>query len=182
MVKKLKNNILFITIILNFLLIILLFSYNFIEEIYENSIINKYFQTKINNVIIDNNILEIPKINLKQPFFDINDKNNNVNKNIELLNNSVLPTENNSILAFAAHSGNGKKAFFKNLNKLNKDDLIYIYIQNNIYTYKIIDIYEEIRNGYLNILKENNLLILTTCSKNNKQLVIIAKQIKKSFK
>ena len=38
-------------------------------------------------------VLDIPKINLKRGLFPINDKNNNVDKNVEILQNSDMPNE-----------------------------------------------------------------------------------------
>ena len=39
---------------------------------------------------INYNYLEIKKINLKQPFYEINDKNNTIEKNIEILNRTIM--------------------------------------------------------------------------------------------
>lgn len=65
-------------------------------------------------------VLEIPKINLKKGFLKINDRNNNVNKNIQILENSTMPDSDGGLLVIAGHSGSGRVAFFKNLYKLKK--------------------------------------------------------------
>ena len=134
--KKVK--IIKITVII---LIISYWIYNIsgtINTINDKKLVKNYFnsndkeiakQTKDNYI----GILEIPKIKLQKGFYDINNKKNNVNKNIQVLKNSTMPSENNSVLAIASHSGNGKKAFFKNLYKLEINDQINIYYQNKIY-------------------------------------------------
>jgi len=103
-------------------------------------------------------VVEIPTIDFKRGFFNIDDRNNNVDKNIEVLINSDMPDITNGILAIAGHSGSGRTAYFKNLYKLNKN-------------------YEVDKNGIIDISrdKEQTTLVLTTCSKNKtKQVVILA--------
>ncbi len=124
-------------------------------------------------------ILKIPKINLKEGFYNINSKNNNINKSIMILKESVLPSGNGSIIYLTAHSGTGYLAFFKDLNKLNINDIIYLDIENNSYQYIVNDIYEVDKNGKIAVNHNinENYLVLTTCSKNNKQLVITSKLV-----
>ncbi|MBQ6323212.1 MAG: hypothetical protein IJI22_00070 [Bacilli bacterium] len=52
---------------------------------------------------------------------------------------------------------------------------MYLIINRKKYTYEVKDIWEEEKNGYINLNKEGkNQLILTTCSptRNNYQLVV----------
>ena len=58
-------------------------------------------------------VVEIPTIDFKRGFFNIDDRNNNVDKNIEVLINSDMPDITNGILAIAGHSGSGRTAYFK---------------------------------------------------------------------
>ena len=147
----------------------------------EQKLIKEYFNTTINdnnyNKINNNNyigILEIPTINLRKGFYNINNKNNNVNKNIQVLAKSSMPDQENSLLAIAGHSGNGRKSFFKNLDKLNINDEIIIYYNNNEYFYKINNIYEEEKDGTIEIKKDDySKLVLTTCSQKDKTKQII---------
>ncbi len=122
-------------------------------------------------------ILEIPKLNLKRGFYDVDNKKNNVNENVTILKNSTLPDVNNNILVLAAHSGNGIKSYFNKIDELDIDDIIYIYYKNIKYTYNVSTINVIDKNGLLNINYINkSQLILTTCDKNDKtkQLVIKA--------
>ncbi len=121
----------------------------------------------------------INKINLNEYFYSINDIRNNVDKGIEILKPSIMPDKENSKLFLASHSGNSNISYFKNINKLEYNDEILIYFQNNCYKYKVIDKYEIIKNGTLNIKEiEDNTVVLITCVRDtNRQLVIIGKLI-----
>lgn len=147
----------------------------------EDKLIKEYFNTTINDdsyhkINNDNyiGILEIPAINLRKGFYSINNRNNNVNKNIQVLDKSSMPDKENSLLTIAGHSGNGRKSFFKNLDKLNINDEIIIYYNNNEYFYKINNIYEEEKDGTIEIKKDDySKLVLTTCSQKDKTKQII---------
>lgn len=119
--------------------------------------------------------LKIDKLNLYQPLYSKDSSKNNVEENITILKESIMPTEEESIVFLAAHSGNGKIAFFEELDTLDIGDIINLEYKNTNYQYKITDIWEENKNGYIHVNKNNNKqLILTTCSptKKNKQLII----------
>ncbi len=127
-------------------------------------------------------IIEIPKINLKRGFYDIQSKKNNVNNNVTILEHSTLPNIKNNILVLASHSGNGIKSYFKNIDTLQINDQILLYYQNNLYVYLISDIYKIEKNGILNISYiDNSQLILTTCDKNDKNKQLVIKSILKEI-
>ena len=121
-------------------------------------------------------VLEIPSINFKRGFLDINDKNNTVSKNIQVLNGSEYPNVVNGNFMIAGHSGSGRIAFFKNLYKLSKGEESYIYYKNKKYIYKMIESYEVQKTGIVPIKNYENKTILTliTCSQDeSKQIVFI---------
>ena len=125
----------------------------------------------------DNSIgyLEINKINLKEKLYNINSKENNIEQNITILKESILPDKDNSIMFIAAHSGIGKIAYFEELDELKPNDEIILNINNKTYKYIVKEYWEEKKNGYINVNKESKKqLILTTCSpnKDNYQLII----------
>ena len=180
MIKKRKFKLLYLIIIITSVTIFAIYYiYNYSLRKYENYLIENFFETNFNNNTenINNKIqspnhyigvLEIPKINLQKGFLDINNKNNNVNKNIEVLKYSNMP----SFIAIAGHSGNGLKSYFKNLYKLSILDDIYIYYDNKKYHYQVKDIYEQTKNGTIEINKtEDSELILTD---KTKQIIISA--------
>lgn len=121
-------------------------------------------------------ILKIPKINLERGLVDRNSYSNNVNYNIQILSNSSMPDEKNGNVILAAHSGNGRTAFFKNIDKLVINDEVIIDYKNKTYKYKIINIYDIEKTGKAKIIRNNNVntLTLVTCRHNtNNQIIVI---------
>lgn len=119
--------------------------------------------------------ITIKKIGINQNLYKIDSIENNVEKNITILEGSNLFDEDNALTIIAAHSGTGPIAYFKNLDKLKQNDEIEIYYKDHYYTYIIKDIWNTKKTGSINIPKQNNKqLVLTTCSpnKNNYQLII----------
>ena len=137
---------------------------------------------KINNEVKEEylGILKIPKINLQEGFYNINSKNNNINKSITILKESSMPDINGSIIYLTAHSGYGYLAFFKDLDKLELGDLITIDIKDNSYQYIVSNIYEMDKTGKIEVNHNinENYIVLTTCSNSkDKQLVVVGKLI-----
>ncbi len=156
--------------ILTILLFLLVFSLSTIKISSEPIITNTTIVQKeeIGKIIIN-------KINLKRNLYDINSPENNVEKNITILKESIPPTEKESIMILAAHSGTGKIAYFNELDKLELNDSIILLYKNKKYIYIVKNIWEEEKNGYISFNKEKRKqLILTTCSptNNKKQLII----------
>ncbi|MBQ9018859.1 MAG: sortase [Bacilli bacterium] len=119
--------------------------------------------------------LTINKINLKEELYPIESEENTIEKHVSILKESIYPDNENSIMILAAHSGIGKIAYFQELDKLEINDEVILNYKNNKYTYKVKDIWEEKKTGYINFNKEKNKqLILTTCSPNKDgyQLII----------
>lgn len=116
-------------------------------------------------------ILIINKINLKEELFPRNSSENTIERHVSILKESDYP----NLMIIAAHSGIGPIAYFQELDKLTIDDEIVLIIKNKKRIYKVKDIWEEKKNGYININKEDkNQLVLTTCSPNKEgyQLII----------
>lgn len=120
--------------------------------------------------------LSINKINLNEDFYKINSPQNNVEKHVTVLENSDFP----NLLILAAHSGEGDIAYFEDLDDLKVNDEIIISHNNKKYHYYIKEIWEEKKNGYINLNKEsNNQLVLTTCSPKHKGYQLIINCIEK---
>lgn len=163
---------------ISFIIFFIIFSMSFIK-IDEKSIKNPIDKIKVNIRNQENNdqigSIIINKLNINKPLYKINSNKNNIEENITILKESIPPKEDNSILIIAAHSGTGPIAFFNELNKLEINDEIIIKYDNKDYKYFVKDIWEEKKNGYININKEpQKQLILTTCSptKDDYQLII----------
>ena len=128
-------------------------------------------------------ILNIPSINFVGKIYDKNSSLNDIDKNIIILNDSDLPSDKNGIVLIGGHSGIGKYAYFKELNKVKIGDLLIINYSNNKYTYEVNNYYLEDKDGNIRINNYNSLskLILYTCNPNDKKhyLVIVSNLIKK---
>jgi len=127
--------------------------------------------------------LIIPEINFKKGFTEKSSKYNTVSMNIEILNASNYPDEENGNVILAGHSGNSSVSFFKNLYKINNGSLVYIEYNNMVYTYKITNIYEVEKTGKAEIKRKKGVSTITliTCTKNNKktQTIYIGELINK---
>ena len=154
----------------------IIFSYKKIGE--NNKKIQRFFDTKqvinIETKPVESNayigIIEIPKINLKKGFVNPYSVHNNISKNITILKPFMMPDEKNSTFVLAAHSGNSHVSYFKDIYKLDIDDVVYIYFNNKKYKYKIVKHYEEEKDGTITIKDNSNnkKLVLTTCKSFNK--------------
>lgn len=122
-------------------------------------------------------MLEIPKINLKRGFLDLNSRYNKVNYNITVINGSTFPNEKNNNLILAAHSGICDVCFFDKLFDLSTGDKAYINYKNVKYTYSLVNTYEVEKDGTVAIYRNynKNVLTLITCTRysNTKQTVFI---------
>ena len=195
MIRHKKSNKLFIISIINLVIGITLFTYNSVYDYYLNvldknkvdnyindskikvNIVSIYNENTINNEGVNNylGVISIPKINLEQGFYGIDNPMNNVDKNIELISNSNMPDVENGTLILAAHSGNDRVSYFNKLYKLNIDDEIEIIYNKSKYLYKLIDIYEVEKTGSITLHNINNItsLVLVTCSNFNDNLQVV---------
>ena len=133
---------------------------------------NKTEQKEINYTAI----IEIPKINLKRGVVDSTKNFSSINYAISIDKNSNYPNENGNFILYA-HSGNSNIAYFRNLNKVNKNDSIYIYYSGVKYEYKITNKYTIEKTGTANVIssKDKKYLTLITCSQEqkNKQIILV---------
>jgi len=142
---------------------------NYIIDYKKEIIVQNYLNNKNSPLI---GVLEIPKINLKKGLYSFDSKDNQVNKNIEVLKESNLPYD----IILAAHSGSGRTSYFKDIFKLEKNDVIYFYYENKKYTFGVVRTYKVLKTNYLSLNNSNNRLVLTTCDEedDNMQYVVIA--------
>lgn len=149
---------------------------SFISNIDNNSYVFSKKSTNSNYIAV----LEIPKINLKRGLYSYNSIYNDIDKNITILESSKMPNKENSTLVLASHSGNSRVSYFKDLNKLQNDNLVIVYYNDVKYFYKIIDFYTEKKNGFITKpdFKSGKYIILTTCWDSLNQLIYIGKLVK----
>ena len=126
-------------------------------------------------------VLKIPKVNLERGFYDKGSSLNNVDYNILFHSNSDYPDKLNGNVILASHSGTSSISYFKNLYKLELGDEAQINYKNTTYTYKVVNIYKEEKDGTIAIYrnKEKSTLTLITCTKNDntKQTIYILERI-----
>lgn len=159
-----------IILILSLIFITYIVLNNVEDKIITNDNLNKiqlYYQENTSEYI---GLLEIPKINLLRGFYSYNHEENDVDKNIYLVEQSDMPDVENGLLILASHSGNSKVAFFNELDLLKEGDKVIINYNNQEYIYYINSFYNEPKDGYLKIIKDNkkSTIALITCNRNNK--------------
>ena len=122
--------------------------------------------------------LTIPKINLNKGFVDKRSSENDVEKNIMVIEGSTYPDVERGNFILAGHSGTGWKAFFNELYRLNVGDEAYVTYKGKKYTYKITNIYKQNKTGKIAIYRnyDKTTLTLVTCTNNDEatQTVYIA--------
>lgn len=122
--------------------------------------------------------LTIPKINLNKGFVDKRSSENDVEKNIMVIEGSTYPDVERGNFILAGHSGTGWKAFFNELYRLNIGDEAYITYKRKKYTYKFTNIYKQQKTGKIAIYRNYNktTLTLVTCTNNDEttQTIYIA--------
>lgn len=150
-----------------------------LEKFYVNEEVMKNSDDMVNldTEWVDNYIavLKIPKINLEKGLYEISSPNNNVDKNIQILEGSSMPDVENSNLILASHSGNSLVSYFNNLSKLEVLDEVIIIYKGAEYKYTVINFYLVKKTGKLEIIRNSgkNTLTLITCYGDDLQIVFI---------
>lgn len=132
-------------------------------------------QVKINYIAV----LKIPKINLERGLVDPNSYLNNVKYNLQWIDGTSMPDEENGNVIIAGHSGSARISYFRKLDKLVIGDDIFLVYKNTEYKYKVVDIYDIEKTGKAEIIKNKNTTTITliTCRhRTSKQIVVIAEK------
>lgn len=113
--------------------------------------------------------LTIPKINITKGFVDKRSSENDVEKNILIINGSNYPDVENGNFILAGHSGTGWKAFFNELYQLNINDEAYVTYKGKKYIYNLVNIYTQPKVGKVAIYRNYDVRTLTliTCTNND---------------
>ena len=113
--------------------------------------------------------LIIPKINLQKGFADKRSSENDVEKNIMVVEGSNYPDVKRGNFIIAGHSGTGWKAFFNELYQLTTGDKAYVTYKGKKYTYTITNIYKQPKTGTIAIYRnyDKTTLTLVTCTNND---------------
>ena len=87
--------------------------------------------------------LIIPKINVNNRIYSKESVENDIDKNVQLMKASDMPSLVNGNVILGGHSGTGKLAYFKRLNELVNGDTIILNYNGKDYLYKIVNSYLE---------------------------------------
>lgn len=110
--------------------------------------------------------LIIPKINLTKGFVDRRSSENDVEKNILVIEGSNYPDVERGNFILAGHSGTGWKAFFNELYQLQTGDEAYVTYKGKKYIYNLVNIYKQPKTGKVAIYRNYDVRTLTliTCT------------------
>lgn len=113
--------------------------------------------------------LTIPKINLTKGFVDKRSSENDVEKNILIIEGSDYPDVDKGNFILAGHSGTGWQAFFNELYQLQENDEAYVTYKGKKYIYKVVNIYTQPKVGTVAIYRnyDKTTLTLITCTNND---------------
>ncbi len=125
--------------------------------------------------------IEIPLLKIKNNIYNVNSKENNIDKNVIITKESTMPDEQNGLMIIGAHSGVGKYAYFKDLDKINIGDEIFIEYNGNKYIYIAKEIYLDDKDGNITINndKSKKQLYLFTCNPKDKKNYLVISCIEK---
>ena len=114
-------------------------------------------------------VLEIPKIGLKRGFYNIDSRYNDIQYNVAMVKGSTLPDDKNGNLILMAHSGWAAISYFEYLYNLRLGDKAYVTYKGKKYTYKLVNVYDVVKNGKVKIVRsyDKTTLTLITCTRNN---------------
>ena len=142
-----------------------------VEELYEineEENVREIKQEEEEGPVTDEYIgyLTKPKINLTKGFVDKRSSENDVEKNILIIDGSNYPDVENGNFIIAGHSGTGWKAFFNELYQLQLGDEAYVTYKGKKYVYNLVNIYKQPKTGKVAIYRNYDVRTLTliTCT------------------
>ncbi len=152
-------------------------------EVYEN----KEIESDVKETVVTKPVeekelmtIEIPKISVKNKIYNKKSKLNNIDSNVIIMDESDYPDKDNGTVIIGAHSGIGKIAYFKNLNKLEIGDFIYLTYKGTKYTYNVVEYHLDNKDGSIVVNYNNSkkTLYLYTCNPKDKNnyLVVVCEE------
>ena len=114
--------------------------------------------------------LSIPKISLYTGLVPKDSWYNNVDRNVQTMALSDYPDKEKGNLILASHSGPSDISYFRYLYLVSVGDTVSVKYNGKNYTYKIVSIYKENKDGAVRIKRDVNKTTITliTCSYNDK--------------
>lgn len=152
-----------------------------------NLLINKSEEINVESDTSDSSsilmTINIPKINVNNNIYSFGSYENNIDKNVIIMNESNMPDVKNGNLIIGGHSGVGDIAYFKDFDKLDKGDKVIIRYKNKKYEYIIDKFYKDYKDGSISIVRDlnRNTITLYTCMPNNKKYYLVVIGYLKDF-
>ncbi|MBR2712056.1 MAG: sortase [Bacilli bacterium] len=155
-------------------------------EVVENVPITQDVATTVEDPVVEEpidyskylGVLEIPRVHLKRGFYNTDNKYNDIKYNVMFLPGSDLPDVQNGNLILVAHSGTGYNSYFRYLYRLNIGDTASVTYNGNVYNYRIVNIYNVDKVGWVDVVRNESKTCLTliTCTKDddNHQTIYVA--------
>lgn len=155
-------------------------------EVVENVPITQDVATTVEEPVVEEpidyskylGVLEIPRVHLKRGFYNTDNKFNDIKYNVMFLPGSDLPDVQNGNLILVAHSGTGYNSYFRYLYRLNIGDTASVTYNGNVYNYRIVNIYNVDKVGWVDVVRNESKTCLTliTCTKDddNHQTIYVA--------
>ena len=155
-------------------------------EVVENVPITQDVATTVEDPVVEEpidyskylGVLEIPRVHLKRGFYNTDNKYNDIKYNVMFLPGSDLPDVQNGNLILVAHSGTGYNSYFRYLYRLNIGDTASVTYNGNVYNYRIVNIYNVDKVGWVDVIRNESKTCLTliTCTKDddNHQTIYVA--------
>jgi len=114
-------------------------------------------------------VIEVPAISLKAGIVMSDKSFKSMDRNVSIYPSSNMPDEKHGNFVLFAHSGNSRVSYFRNIDKLNKDDEIKIYYNKTEYKYKVISKHEVNENDDTPLykMKDKTIITLITCNNTN---------------
>ncbi len=157
-----------VVFILSLIILILIYNgYNYKNTEY---IKNNYLKLKTNL-----NIINIEKISLKEIVKDETITSKNIN-DVVMFKEFGRPNIKNTNTIIGAHSGSGRKAKFKDLEKISINDKVQFYYKEKEYNYVVIEkffVHEKDLTVLNNIRNKTTLTLLTCNSLNDEYRLIV---------
>ncbi|MDO5568769.1 MAG: sortase [bacterium] len=153
---------------------------NFVEQFMEQEFADEKEETEIEEEIVEDYtgylaVLEIPKIDLKTGVVMSSKDYSTMNRNVSIYPTSDMPNYKYGNTILFAHNGTSKVSYFRNIDRLEKDDVIFIYYDEIKYSYKVIDKYYVKENSKEPLMRKDDKSIITliTCKKGNNRYRLI---------
>jgi sortase A len=122
-----------------------------------------------------NMVVEVPSVGIKKGIYPMSSPYNNIKYNVQLMQTSTTPDCKNGNVILAAHNGNSTVSYFDNLKNAKNGDTVNLYYRGIQYAYRLVNIYEVLKNGTVEIKRDTtkSCVTLITCKSKDKTKQVV---------